>query len=87
MAKRRAKKTKKKTFRHYRNRECRFCVDKIEHIDYKDIMLLRRFLSDKGKIKPRRSTGTCAKHQRWLAAAIKRARFVALMPYSREKYR
>jgi small subunit ribosomal protein S18 len=86
LAKTRAKKTKK-TFRHYRTRECRFCVDKIHHIDYKDLSLLRRFISDKGKIKPRRTTGTCAKHQRRLAMAIKRARFIALVPYRREKYR
>ncbi len=65
-----------------RRKVCTFCVDKIEHIDYKDIGRLRRFTSERGKILPRRMTGTCAKHQRQLSSAIKRARAIALMPYS-----
>ncbi len=60
---------------------CAFCVDKIQHIDYKDAARLRRFTSERGKILPRRMTGTCAKHQRQLSTAIKRARTIALMPY------
>ncbi len=60
---------------------CRFCQDKVEHIDYKDVALLRKFTSDRGKILPRRVTGTCAKHQRKLTLAIKRSRVVALMPF------
>ncbi len=60
---------------------CLFCSDKAEVIDYKDGLKLRRFISDRGKIMPRRSTGTCAKHQRALAIAIKRARHLALLPY------
>jgi small subunit ribosomal protein S18 len=56
-------------------------VDKIQHIDYKDVARLRRFTSERGKILPRRMTGTCAKHQRQLSTAIKRARTIALMPY------
>ena len=60
---------------------CSFCVDKVEHIDYKDTAKLRRYLSERGKILPRRTTGTCAKHQRQLTIAIKRARHVALLPY------
>ena len=60
---------------------CSFCVDKIEHIDYKDAPRLRRYLSERGKILPRRITGTCAKHQRQLTVAIKRARHIALLPY------
>ena len=59
---------------------CSFCVDK-SAIDYKDIAKLRKYVSDRGKIEPRRRTGVCAKHQRRLALAIKRARFLALLPY------
>lgn len=61
---------------------CIFCKDKVDHIDYKDYGLLRRFISDKGKIRARRVTGVCALHQRSLAAAIKRAREIALLPYT-----
>ena len=64
-----------------RRKVCQFCVDKIQHIDYKDVARLRRFTSERGKILPRRMTGTCAKHQRQLSTAIKRARTIALMPY------
>ena len=64
-----------------RNKVCQFCADKSEHIDYKDTVKLRRFLSERGKILPRRTTGTCAAHQRELTEAIKRARQVALLPY------
>ncbi|MBI2860962.1 MAG: 30S ribosomal protein S18 [Chloroflexi bacterium] len=60
---------------------CAFCRDKIQDIDYKNSQQLRRFVSDRGKIEPRRKTGTCAKHQRILAMAIKRARHVALLPF------
>jgi len=65
-----------------RRKVCQFCVDKIQHIDYKDIGRLRRFTSERGKILPRRMTGVCAKHQRQLSTAIKRARTVALLPYA-----
>ena len=64
-----------------RKKVCSFCVDKIDYIDYKDSVKLRRFLSERGKILPRRTTGTCAKHQRQLTTAIKRARHVALLPF------
>jgi len=60
---------------------CMFCVDHIEEIDYKDVAKLRRFVTEKGKILPRRMSGVCAKHQRPLAVAIKRARVMALLPY------
>ena len=60
---------------------CSFCVNKTEVIDYKDAGKLRNYISDRGKIEPRRRTGTCAKHQRALAIAIKRARHLALLPY------
>ena len=60
---------------------CSFCVDKVEAIDYKDPVKLGRYISDRGKIEPRRRTGTCAKHQRALTTAIKRARHLALLPY------
>ncbi|MCQ2481722.1 MAG: 30S ribosomal protein S18 [Clostridia bacterium] len=64
-----------------RRKVCAFCVDKVESIDYKDVNKLNRFTSERAKILPRRVTGTCAKHQRELTTAIKRARQVALMPY------
>ena len=67
-----------------RRKVCSFCVDKIDHIDYKDTAKLRRFLSERAKILPRRITGTCAKHQRQLTVAIKRARHIALLPFSSE---
>ena len=63
---------------------CQFCVDKINEIDYKDAAKLRRYVSERGKILPRRMTGTCAKHQRSLAIAVKRARAIALLPYTAE---
>jgi len=65
-----------------RIRQCQFCVDKSSRIDYKDAETLRRFLSDRGKIRPRRQTGTCARHQRQLAQAIKRARHLALLAFT-----
>ena len=65
-----------------RRRVCAFCADKVEHIDYKDVAKLRRFVSERGKILPRRVTGNCAKHQRQLTTAIKRARHIALLPYT-----
>ena len=65
-----------------RKKVCAFCVDKVEVIDYKDISRLRRFVSERAKILPRRVTGTCACHQRDLTVAIKRARYLALMPYT-----
>ncbi len=64
-----------------RRKVCQFCADKCQSIDYKDTAKLRRYLSDRGKILPRRATGTCAMHQRQLTAAIKQARQVALLPY------
>ena len=67
--------------RYRRPRFCYFCKGKFSNIDYKDTDTLRRFISDRAKIRPRRQTGTCAKHQRKLAIAIKRSRHVALLPY------
>ena len=64
-----------------RKKVCIFCQDKVEYIDYKDAAKLRKFISERGKILPRRISGTCAKHQRQLTVAIKRARHIALMPY------
>lgn len=65
-----------------RRKVCSFCVDKADYIDYKDVAKLRRFISERGKILPRRVTGTCAHHQRGLTIAIKRARHLALLPFS-----
>ena len=65
-----------------RRKVCDFCVSKIEYIDYKDVNRLRRFINERGKILPCRMTGNCAKHQRQLSEAIKRARAIALLPYT-----
>ena len=67
-----------------RRKVCAFCADKIDHVDYKDVPRLRRHMSERGKILPCRMTGTCAKHQRQLTVAIKRARHIALLPYVAE---
>ena len=64
-----------------RRKFCSFCKDKVKAIDYKDPVKLRPYISDRGKVEPRRKSGTCAKHQRLLAMAIKRARHLALLPY------
>ena len=64
-----------------RRKVCNFCVDKAESIDYKDIAKLRKYMAESGKILPRRMTGVCARHQRELAVAIKRARYMALLPF------
>lgn len=67
-----------------RRKVCSFCVDKVEHIDYKDVAKLRRFTTERGKILPRRISGNCAKHQRQVTLAIKRARNIALLPFTAE---
>lgn len=67
-----------------RKKVCAFCVDKIEQIDYKDAAKLRRFITERGKILPRRISGNCAKHQRQVTVAIKRARNIALLPFTAE---
>lgn len=72
----RAKRPKKKV--------CMFCVDKVDYIDYKDTAKLRRYVSERGKIVPRRISGNCAKHQRQLTTAVKRARIIALLPFVAE---
>jgi small subunit ribosomal protein S18 len=64
-----------------RKKVCKFCVDKVEQVDYKDVRRLRSFVTDRGKIIPRRISGTCAPHQRQLSVAIKRARNIALLPF------
>ena len=70
-----------------RRKVCAYCVDKIDIIDYKDAPKLRRYISERGKIEPRRKTGTCARHQRRLTLAIKRARHLALLPYTADHIR
>ncbi|MBQ1249881.1 MAG: 30S ribosomal protein S18 [Selenomonadales bacterium] len=76
MRRERGRKPKKKV--------CSFCVDKVEAIDYKDVPKLRRYITERGKILPRRISGNCAKHQRQLTVAIKRARNIALLPFTAE---
>ncbi|MEE1049546.1 MAG: 30S ribosomal protein S18 [Clostridia bacterium] len=68
--------------RRAKRKVCAFCVDKVEHIDYKDVAKLRRYVTERAKILPRRISGCCAKHQRQLTVAIKRARQIALLPYT-----
>ena len=72
----------KKKFFYRRKRVCKFCVEKLEYIDYKDVKMLQQFIPERGKILPRRISGTCALHQRKLQNAIKRARTVALLPFA-----
>lgn len=67
-----------------RRKICAFCADKATSIDYKDTAKLKRFMTERGKIQPRRTSGVCAKHQRHLAMAIKRARMMALLPYTQD---
>jgi small subunit ribosomal protein S18 len=67
-----------------KRRQCNFCADKVDDINYKDLVKLRRYVTERGKILPRRITGNCAIHQRDLTVAIKRARIMALMPYTAE---
>lgn len=74
--------------RNPRRKICQFCHDHVREIDYKDASrFIKRYISDRGKIEPRRKTGTCAKHQRRLSTALKQARFMALLPYTAEHMR
>ena len=77
----RSERPAQRPFNRRRKKVCTFCADKIDHIDYKDINRLKKCVSDRAKIMPRRISGACAKHQRQITVAIKRARHVALMPY------
>lgn len=70
--------------RRAKKKVCAFCVDKVADIDYKEVAKLRKYISERGKILPRRISGNCAKHQRQLTTAIKRARHIALLPYTAE---
>jgi len=70
-----------------RPRVCRFCSEKITSLDYKQVDLLKRYVKEDGRIRPRRETGTCAKHQRILARAVKRARHMAILPFASENWR
>ncbi|MDS1030561.1 30S ribosomal protein S18 [Bacillota bacterium LX-D] len=72
----------KRERRRSRKRVCSFCVDKVEGIDYKDVHKLKKYVTERGKILPRRITGNCAGHQRQLTTAIKRARHIALLPFT-----
>ena len=70
--------------RRRRRKVCSFCVDKVQNVDYKEVSRLKRYVSDRGKILPRRVNGNCANHQRQLTRAIKRARIMALLPFTTE---
>lgn len=70
--------------RRRRRKVCAFCVDKIEQVDYKDVVRLRRFVNERGKMLPRRMTGNCAGHQRQLTVAVKRSRVLAMLPFQSE---
>ena len=76
------KKMDRPRIRRPKKKVCAFCVDKVDYIDYKDVAKLRKYVTERAKILPRRISGCCAKHQRQLTVAIKRARQVALMPYT-----
>jgi len=78
----RDRKPKPAPIRKGKKKYCQFCADKASYVDYKDIALLRKFMSDRGKIRARRVTGNCSQHQRLVATAIKNAREMALLPYS-----
>ncbi|MDQ3984977.1 MAG: 30S ribosomal protein S18 [Actinomycetota bacterium] len=73
---------KKTTIRRGKKKHCQFCADKTTYIDYKDVSLLRKFVSERGKIRARRVTGACSQHQRLVATAVKNAREMALLPFS-----
>lgn len=75
---------KDKPFRRPKKKVCQFCADKTQEIDYKDYEKIKKFVSEKGKILPRRVTGTCALHQRKVTEAVKRARTIAILPYTAE---
>lgn len=70
-----------------RRKVCKLCLEKIQHIDYKDERRLQRFVTDRGKIVPRRVSGNCSKHQAQITTAIKRARILALIPFTSDQYR
>jgi small subunit ribosomal protein S18 len=74
--------SKEGKIRRPRRKVCNFCMDKVDSIDYKDLAKLRKYISERGKILPRRISGNCAKHQRNLTIAVKRARHIALLPYT-----
>ena len=77
----RKKQVKRPKRRFFKKRVCMFCTEKIEEIDYKDVSRLSRFITERGKMSSRRGSGVCARHQRKLARAIKRARYIALLPF------
>jgi len=81
----RRKRRRPQSDRGRKRKVCYFCKEKIDHVDYKDVALLRKFMSDRAKIRARRVTGNCARHQRQVARAIKNAREMALLPYTSVK--
>ncbi len=87
--KKQAYKSRERSKRRYipKRKVCSFCVNPEQSIDYKNVALLRQYISERGRIEPRRKTGVCPKHQRTLSIALKRARHIALLPYTREHVR
>ena len=81
MERERSERSERPAHRKARKKVCHFCVDRVEEIDYKDVARLRKFVSERAKILPRRATGTCARHQREMTTAIKRSRQIALLPF------
>ncbi|MCL6482301.1 MAG: 30S ribosomal protein S18 [Firmicutes bacterium] len=77
-----ARRSKRQFFR--KKKVCRFCAERVDFIDYKNVELLQPYIQERGKIVPRRMSGTCSRHQRWLKIAIKRARNIALLPFAAE---
>jgi small subunit ribosomal protein S18 len=86
MAERRAANAKRKSTkeRKPKRKSCSMCLEKLTALDYKDTLRLRKYITERGKIVPRRISGNCAKHQRWLTEAVKRARVIALLPFTSE---
>ncbi len=78
------KKRAQKKERRPKRKVCTFCAERVTELSYKDVNRLRKFISERGKILPRRISGSCAKHQRWLTVAVKRARYIAFLPFTAE---
>jgi small subunit ribosomal protein S18 len=87
MAKERKEKKKERESKSFKRKYCKLCLEKIGFVDYKDDKRLGRFITDRGKIVPRRVSGTCSRHQKQITVAVKRARILALLPFTSDYYR